>query len=79
MVKYMYHVIMYLLNTIKLSLLMSAFVWCMGVQTRFGRLINHKSRDGLRELTDQEKYILEKLQFLEQHIDRTEACKSKHS
>ena len=38
------------------------------MHTRFGKLTGHHSGDGARELTYRDKYILEKLQFLERHI-----------
>ena len=43
-------------------------VWWKSVHTRFGKFTGHHSGDGARELTDRDKYILEKLQFLEMHI-----------
>ena len=42
------------------------------MRTRFGKLTGHHSGDGTCELTDCDKYILEKLQFLERHV----ACTS---
>ena len=43
-------------------------VWWKSVCTRFGKWPGHRSEDGVRELMDHDKYILEKLQFLERHI-----------
>ena len=38
------------------------------VHTRFEKLTGYRSGDGAHELMDRDKYILEKLQFLERHI-----------
>ena len=38
------------------------------MHARFGKLTGHHSGDGACELMDHDKYILEKLQFLEKHI-----------
>ena len=43
-------------------------VWWKRVYTRFGKLRGHRSGDGARELTNRDKYILKKLQFLERHV-----------
>ena len=40
-------------------------VWWKRVRTRFGKLTGHCLGDGACELTGHDKYILEKLQFLE--------------
>ena len=36
--------------------------------TKCGRFTGHHSGDSVCELTDRDKYILEKLEFLERHI-----------
>ena len=38
------------------------------MSTRFVEMTGHLSGDGAHELMDCDKYILEKLQFLERHI-----------
>ena len=43
-------------------------VWWKSVSTRIGKLTVHHSGDGAHELMDRDKYILEKLRFLERHI-----------
>ena len=41
--------------------------WWESMRTRFGKLTGHCSGGGARELTGHDKYIFEKLQFLERH------------
>ena len=43
-------------------------VWWKSKHTRLGKLTRHCSRDGACELMDRDKYILEKLHFLERHL-----------
>ena len=43
-------------------------VWLESVRTRFRKLTRDRLEDGTLELADHDKYILEKLQFLERHI-----------
>lgn len=45
-------------------------VWYKSMRTMYGKLSQHKSGDGCRELTERDKWVKESFSFLSRHIVR---------